>query len=259
MFIDTHCHLDFSPLHDELGQVLRRAEMAGVSRYLVPGVAPAGWNRIKSLAATDGRILAAFGIHPLLTDRVDRTAVDALVPFLDGAVALGEVGLDYSVQAPARAVQQELLRCQFRLAVARGLPLVIHCRGGFADLLRIMQEERVDRVGGIMHAFSGSTEIARECIRRGFYISVCGTVTYANAVRPLRVVRDLPLDRLVIETDAPDLSPEPYRGQANEPAHLVETARAVALLKGVHLEEVAAVTTTNAMAALNVSEGNFQS
>jgi len=133
------------------------------------------------------------------------------------------------------------------MAVERELPLLVHCRGGFADLLRIMREERVSRVGGIMHAFSGSTEIAHECIRLGFYISVCGTVTYRNAVRPLRVGREIPLDRLVLETDAPDLSPEPFRGRPNEPAFIVETARTLAELKGLSLELVAETTTANAL------------
>ncbi len=257
MFFDTHCHLDLPPLRDELEQVLWRAGRAGVGRFLVPAVAPEGWTRIRELAVRDRRILPAFGIHPLWSGRVDDALLDDLASLLEGAAAVGEVGLDYSVREPSRQVQQELLRSQCRLAVARGVPLIIHCRGGFADLLRIMREERVDRVGGFMHAFSGSTEIARECIRLGFYISVCGTVTYANAVRPLRVVRDIPLDRLVLETDAPDLSPEPFRTLPNEPAFLVESARAVALIKGVCLEEVAAMTTANARAALHIPEDYF--
>lgn len=259
MFMDTHCHLDFSPLRDELQQVLRRAEQAGIGRFLVPGVAPEGWARIRSLAIGDSRILAAYGIHPLMADRIDLAALDRLVPLLDDAVAIGEVGLDYSARAPSRAVQQALLRSQFRLALARGLPLIIHCRGGFADLLRIMREERVDGVGGVMHAFSGSTEIALECMRLGFHISVCGTVTYGNAVRPLKVVRDIPLDRLVLETDAPDITPEFFRGLPNEPAYLVESARVVAMIKGVSLEELAAITTANAIRALKLAEDCFQS
>lgn len=253
MFIDTHCHLDLPPLYDDLEQALLRAGNAGVGRFIVPGVAPDGWGRIRSLAHADVRILPAFGIHPMLAKLGDDSALDALSSFLDGAAAVGEVGLDYSVPEPSRSVQQELLRSQCRLAVNRGLPLIIHCRGGFADLLGIMREERVDRVGGVMHAFSGSPEVARECIRLGFYISVCGTVTYANAVRPLKVVREIPLDRLLLETDAPDISPAPYRGRPNEPAYLLEIARRVAAIKGGALAEVAEVTTANAINAFKMT------
>lgn len=250
MFIDTHCHLDFESVRVELPAILQRARSVGVGRFVVPGITPEGWGGIKALAETDGRIMPAFGVHPMLAQQADDAALELLSSCLDGAVAVGEIGLDYSVREPSRQVQQDAFRRQVRMAVERELPLLVHCRGGFADLLRIMGEERVSRVGGIMHAFSGSPEIARECIRLGFYISVCGTVTYHNAVRPLRVARELPLDRLVLETDAPDLSPEPFRGRPNEPAFMLETARVLAELKGLPLELVAETTTANALKIL---------
>ncbi len=253
MYLDTHCHLDFDSLHAELPAVMGRANAAGVSAFVVPGVSPDGWGNIRKLAAGHRSIMPAFGIHPLLAHLADDVALDELASYLESAVAVGEIGLDYAVPQPARPVQLSAFRRQLRMAVDRGLPVLVHCRRGFADLLEIFREEHAERVGGIMHAFSGSPETARECIRLGFYISVCGTVTYSNAVRPVRVAREITLDRLVLETDAPDLSPEPFRGRVNEPAYLPETARALGALKGVSLSRVAEITTENALNALKLT------
>ena len=252
MFIDTHCHLDLKPLCDQLPAVLQRACAAGVDRFLVPGIKPEWWQRIKSLATADSRILPAFGIHPQLAELADGFALELLAGYAEGAIAIGEIGLDYTPGSPLRELQQAAFRRQLGLAVDSGLPVIIHCRGAFADLIRIMKEEGVARVGGLMHAFSGSAETAWECINLGFYISVCGTVTYDNAVRPVKVVQALPLSRLVLETDAPDISPQPYRGQTNEPAFLVESAKKVAVLKELSLEEVASVTGENAANGLKI-------
>ncbi|GFE56629.1 TatD family hydrolase [Geobacter sp. AOG1] len=246
MFIDTHCHLDDSSLRDRLPDVLAAATVAGVGRFIVPGVEPKGWDDVMALAAGDPRILAAPGVHPLWADRCNDEALCRLETLCREAVAIGEIGLDYTCEDVPREVQQKTLRAQLRLAVTKGLPVLIHCRRAFQDLLLILREEGAERVGGVMHAFSGSVEIAEECIKLGFFISIAGTVTYDNAVRPLELVRRIPLDHLVLETDAPDMTPEPYRGRPNEPAFLVETAKKVAAIKGVSLEAVAAVTTANA-------------
>lgn len=162
------------------------------------------------------------------------------------AVAIGEIGLDYAVSTVQRDIQRAVFRAQLRMAVDAGLPVIIHCRLAFQDLLRIMVDENIGRVGGVMHAFSGSLETARECLRLGLFISVSGTVTYRNAIRPVEVARQIPLDRLVLETDAPDMTPEPFRGRENEPAFLIEIARKVAELKKIPLHELAQATTANA-------------
>lgn len=243
MFIDTHCHLDDPSLRNRLGNVLAAAAAAGVERFVVPGVAPEGWDDIMALAAGDSRILAAPGIHPMHAERCGE-ALRRLTELCGEAVAIGEIGLDYTYDV-SRDAQQQAFRDQLRLAIRHGLPVLIHCRRAFQDLLRILREEGAGRVGGVMHAFSGSPEIAAECIGLGFLISIAGTVTYGNAVRPVEVVRRTPLDHLVLETDAPDMTPEPHRGRPNEPAFLPETARRVAEIKGVPLGEVAAVTTAN--------------
>ncbi|RII28891.1 MAG: TatD family deoxyribonuclease [Geobacter sp.] len=246
MFIDTHCHLDDPSLRDRLPDALAAAAKAGVKRFIVPGVGPEGWGDVMALAAGNNRIHAAPGIHPMHADRCSDDALLRLAALCGEAVAIGEIGLDYVVEHVPREVQQAALRRQLRLAVSKGLPVLIHCRRAFQDLLRILQEEGAEQVGGVMHAFSGSGEIARDCVTMGFLISIAGTVTYTNAVRPLEVVRRVPLAHLVLETDAPDMTPEPYRGRSNEPAFLLETAKKVAEIKGATLEEVAAVTTANA-------------
>jgi TatD DNase family protein len=176
---------------------------------------------------------------------LDDTALAKLQDLAPKVVAIGEIGLDYGYDI-SREVQQRAFRAQLRLAVRSRLPVLLHCRRAFRDLLVILREEEVARVGGVMHAFSGSPEIALECLELGLCIGVAGPVTYENAVRPVEVVRRIPLGHLLLETDAPDLTPVPYRGCPNEPAFLVETALKVAEIKDVPLEEVARTTTANA-------------
>lgn len=246
MFIDTHCHLDDPHLFARLPAVLASARGAGVEKFIVPGVGPEGWEGIARIAEEEEGVYPAFGLHPMLAARYDDSLLDRLSSFTGTAVAIGEIGLDYLVTDIPRERQQAAFRAQLRLAVEAGLPVMIHCRRAFRDLLAILLEERIQRVGGVMHAFSGSPEVACECVRLGLFIGVAGTVTYRNAVRPLEVARSIPLEHLLLETDAPDLTPEPHRGKENEPAFLVETARKVAELKGVSVEELARATTENA-------------
>jgi TatD DNase family protein len=245
MFIDTHCHLDDESFAGRLLEILERARAAGVTRFIVPGVGPSCWDKVMAVAAGNDRIFAAPGVHPMRAMQFSEAALVRLEELAPDAVAIGEIGLDYSYDVP-REVQQATFRAQLRLAVRLGLPVLIHCRRAFADLLTILGEEKVENAGGVMHAFSGSPEIATECLKLGLCIGVAGPLTFENAVRPLEVVRSVPLERLLLETDAPDLAPVPYRGGPNEPAFLVETACRVAKIKGVSLEEVARTTTATA-------------
>jgi len=246
MLVDTHCHLDEPGLSGRLEQVLSAANDAGVSRFIVPGVAGQHWARIASIADARRGIFPAYGLHPMHAAHFTPALLDRLKEYLPQAVAVGEIGLDYQCRDVPREVQVEAFRQQLRLAVQRGLPVLVHCRQAFRDLMDILRQEEVHRVGGVMHAFSGSPEIGREAVRLGMFISVAGPVTYANAVRPLQVAAQVPLDSLVLETDAPDLTPEPHRGGENEPAFLTLIAAAVARIRGVSCEEVAEATTANA-------------
>lgn len=245
MFIDTHCHLNLPPLRHRLESACAAAAARGVTRFVVPGVSPASWAEIQSLASDLSGIFPAAGLHPMLAHLISDQVLDRLASLRDRVVAVGEIGLDYLLDVP-RGLQQEAFRRQLRLAVALGLPVIVHCRKAFRDLLAILRSERIDRVGGVMHAFSGSVETARQCLDLGLYIGMAGPVTYPNAVRPVAVAREIPLEALLLETDAPDLTPEPHRAQANEPAFLPEIAQKIAQVRGTTVAHVADVTTHGA-------------
>jgi TatD DNase family protein len=251
MLVDTHCHLDDQRFAGRLPQVLEDAARAGVHRMVVPGVEPGGWGDIAILQDL-GAVSVAYGVHPLWAHHWSDTLAFRLRMLAEGACAIGEIGLDYQGEGPPRELQQQVFRSQLRVAVEAGLPVIIHCRRAFRDLLTIMEEERVQTVGGIMHAFSGSVETARDCISRGFVIGVAGTVTWKNAVKPVAVARAVPLEQLVLETDSPDLTPEPLRGRPNEPAFLPAIALALAEIKGITAEEVGRVTTETARRVLGL-------
>lgn len=245
ILIDTHCHLDAPLLYARLSEIIAAAEASGIRGFIVPGVEPQGWERMISLRV-EGRIFVAPGVHPAKAGSWNQDVGDRLKQVIPDIVAIGEIGLDYSQGMPPRELQQKVFREQLKIARAAGLPVIIHCRRAFADAVRIMAEERAADCGGVMHAFSGSLEIARECISMGLKIGIAGPVTWGNALKPVRVAKEIPLDHLLLETDSPDLSPEPHRGKVNEPAFLADTAVRVAEIKGASVDEVAAVTSANA-------------
>jgi TatD DNase family protein len=242
--IDTHCHLDCEPLRSRLGQVLTTARLAGVTGYVVPGVHPADWGRMATIAGEHAAVQCAFGIHPMHADVADADVLGRLAGIAATGVAIGEIGLDPIYQVPMD-VQEQAFREQLRLAVLLGLPVLVHCRRAFQRTVTVLREEKAALVGGIMHAFSGSPEMAREFIRLGFVISLSGTVSWQGAVRPVRLARELPLESLVLETDAPDMTPQAMRGRPNEPAWLVETLRSVAEIRGMLPAEVASAAVDN--------------
>jgi len=243
--VDTHCHLDLEPMASCLSVVLASARLAGVARFVVPGVHPAGWERMNVIAQEQGGVFPAFGIHPMHADLADDNVLGRLTEIAGSGIAIGEIGLDPLYSVPLE-VQEGAFREQLRLAVSLGLPVLVHCRRAFQRVLQILREENAHQVRGIMHAFSGSVEMAREFMRLGFLISISGTVTWDNAVRPVSLARQLPLESLVLETDAPDLTPQDFRGQPNQPAYLVEVLRAVAQIRGLRPVDVLRQTTRNA-------------
>lgn len=188
--IDSHCHLDLEPLRSELASIMAEAVTAGVQRFVVPGVHPDGWSGISALAVADPRIMPAYGIHPMHAGCTSAEVLERLVDLAAHAVAIGEIGLDPAYRVSLEQ-QEQVFREQLRIAVKCGLPVLVHCRRAFQRVARILREERADQVGGIMHAFSGSLEMAQEFTALGFAISISGTVTWHNAVKPLRVARSL--------------------------------------------------------------------
>jgi len=246
MYVDSHCHLDHPSLASRLDDVLASARAAGVEKFIVPGVSPEKWAGIARLAAGTTGVFAAFGLHPMLAGRYDETLLEELARYAANAIAIGEIGLDYVLSGVPRDVQVIAFRSQLHLAVRMGLPVIIHCRKAFSDLILILREEGVREVGGVMHAYSGSAEMAHQFIKENLLISLAGTVTYRNAVKSPLVASLISLENLLLETDSPDMAPEPHRGKVNEPAFLLETARTVAEVKGIDIEEVARATTANA-------------
>lgn len=251
MLIDTHCHLDDSRFDGRLEQLLADAHRGGVTTFVVPGVSPDDWDAVGALRCLSG-VDVAFGVHPLWAHQWSDDLLPRLRQLAANACAIGEIGLDYQGEGADRELQQQVFRVQLRLAVEIGRPVLIHCRRAFKDLLAIMKEEGASTVGGIMHAYSGSVETARLCIALGFAIGIGGPITWGNAVKPVQVARDIPLGHLVLETDAPDLTPEPYRGHANEPAFLPAIASVLARIKGITMEETAAVTSATARRILGL-------
>lgn len=248
MLFDTHVHLNAEQFNEDLQEVIDRAIAEGVTNMVVVGFDKITIEKAIELAEKYEFIHASVGWHPV--DAIDMTPEHLeWLRELAGhpkVVALGEMGLDYYWDKSPKDVQKEVFRKQIRLAKEVKLPIIIHNRDATADIVEILKEENAGEVGGIMHCYSGSVETAIECIDMNFYISLGGPVTFKNAKKPKEVAESIPLERLLIETDCPYLTPHPYRGKRNEPAYVKLVAEEIAGLRGLSLEEVADATAKNA-------------
>jgi len=251
---DTHAHLHFPEFDADREAMLGRAREAGVRRMLTIGTEPDSSRAAVALAAREADVWAAVGIHPHDAAGADEAAVKEIAGLAaePRVVAIGEIGLDYFRNLSPPADQQRVFRALLGLARRIAKPVVVHCRDAHDDVLRILAEERVAEVRGIMHCFSGDVEIARRCLDLGLLISLAGPLTYPKARALPDVARFTPADRLVIETDCPFLPPQGHRGQRNEPAYLAITAARVAELRGEPVEAMAARLTVNACALLGI-------
>lgn len=248
MLFDTHVHLNAAQFDEDLEEVIARAQAEGVSNMVVVGFDRPTIKKAIELVEQYEFLYAAIGWHPV--DAIDMELKDLdWIEELSShpkVVALGEMGLDYYWDKSPKEVQHEVFRKQIRLAKKVKLPIIIHNREATADILMILKEENAAEVGGIMHCFSGSAETALECIEMNFSISLGGPVTFKNAKKPKEVAIEIPLDRLLIETDCPYLAPHPYRGKRNEPSYVKLVAEQIAELKGLTFQEIAQITTANA-------------
>ncbi|CAG7914898.1 MULTISPECIES: TatD family hydrolase [Mammaliicoccus] len=248
MLIDTHVHLNADQYDEDLQEVIDRALEEGIDRMFVVGFDTNTIERTMKLIDQYDFIYGIIGWHPV--DAIDCT--EERLQWIEELskhpkiIGIGEMGLDYHWDKSPKDIQKEVFRKQIALAKRVQLPIIIHNREATQDCVDILKEENASEVGGIMHSFSGSNEIADEILKMNFYISLGGPVTFKNAKQPKEVAQHIPLDRLLVETDAPYLSPHPYRGKRNEPARVKLVAEQIAELRGISYEEVCKATTENA-------------
>lgn len=246
MLVDSHCHLDFDDLVADLPGVFSRMAGNDVAAAVCIGVNLEDWPKVRALAESDARLFATVGVHPEYSEAEEATVAKLCeLAAHPKVIAIGETGLDYYWQKDAPEWQRERFRVHIRAARQLGLPLVIHTREAATDTLRLMREEGAAEVGGIMHCFTESWEVASAALDLGFHLSFSGIVTFRNAAQVREVAQKAPLDRILVETDAPYLAPVPYRGKRNEPAYVRHVAEEVARLRGLTFAEVARATTEN--------------
>lgn len=246
MFVDSHCHLDFPELAQDLPTILDDMARNRVGRALVVAVSKPEWGRILAMAEGNEALYASVGVHPDYPDTEEPTVEDLLTAARHPKViAIGETGLDYYRGSEPFDWQRDRFRVHIRASRESGLPLIIHTRSAAEDTLRIMKEEGADQPGGVMHCFTESWDVAQRAMELNFYISFSGIVTFKNAVALQEVARRVPLERMLIETDSPYLAPVPFRGKRNDPSKVRHVAEKIADLRGISVAEVQERTTAN--------------
>lgn len=248
MFIDSHCHLDRLDLRefdDQLNNVIEAAKLADVSHILCVSVTLKDFPMMVEKTKFYNNVYLTCGAHPLNQD--DEINEKELIQLAQQkrVIAIGETGLDYFYAPETKVLQQDSFRKHIRTANQLNKPLIIHTRDAQIDTLAIMREENAEKVGGILHCFTESLDMAKKAIDMGFYISFSGIVTFKNASDLREVAKSIPDDRLLIETDAPYLAPVPYRGKQNQPSYVVEVAKHLASIRGQSLEKIAQISTDN--------------
>lgn len=251
MLFDTHCHLNDEQFAPDLAEVIERARDRGVTRVVVPGVDIESSVAAVTIAQTHDGVFAAVGVHPESLGRLPdvNAALDRIAELAQHrkVVAIGEIGLDYYWDTAPRDVQRDVLRRQLRMARALGLPAIIHNRDATEDTVHILETEQGPDLTGVMHCFTGSYETAERCMAAGFYISFGGPLTFRNARHIPEVAARIPADRLLIETDAPYLTPHPHRGKRNEPGHVLLVAEKLAEIRQQTVEDLIRLTADNGL------------
>ena len=245
-FVDSHCHINFPELYQNIDSILSKMSSNKVTHALCVSVTLDKLPDIFKIANTYPHIFASVGVHPDYED-TEEPSVDELCRFAKEkkVVAIGETGLDYFRVLGDLSWQRDRFRTHIKAAIQSNLPLIIHTRNAAEDTLKIMREEGANHVGGVMHCFTESLDVALEAIKLNFYISFSGIVTFKNATDLKEVVKAIPLDRILIETDSPYLAPVPYRGKINDPSNVIHVAEEIAKLKNIPVEEVGEATTQN--------------
>jgi len=246
MLVDSHCHLNFPEFTENIHAVRQLMHDSQVGHALCVSVTLDKFPEVLALAEQYDNFYASVGVHPDY-ENIEEPSVETLVELAQHpkTVAIGETGLDYFRLTGDLEWQRMRFRTHIRAAIAAGKPLIIHTRSAAQDTLRIMQEEGANKIGGVMHCFTESLDVAEAAINMGFYISFSGIVTFKNAAQLKEVAQAIPLDRMLVETDSPYLAPVPFRGKTNQPAYVKYVAQEIANLRGISLDSVMQATTQN--------------
>jgi len=255
MLIDSHSHLEMPDFIKDLEEVIQRAEASGVRYIFTVGTEKKDWKRTLEIVNSHPSIYAILGVHPHNAKEIDHETYPTLRQLCrqEKVKAYGEIGLDFFRNLSPRDVQLKRFREQIGLAKELRLPIVVHDREAHHETLEVLKSEKAEECGGIIHCFSGDYEMAKACMDMGFFISVPGSITYKNSEDYRETIKRIPLESLLIETDAPFLTPVPFRGKRNEPSYVRYTAQKVAEIKKVTFEKVAEVTTENALRVYRLS------
>ena len=248
MLIDSHCHLNFPDFKDDLAGVIARAKAAGVGVMQTICTEVAEFEEVYGIAEANEGVFSSVGVHPNDSGKQEIVDIEWLIAKCSRkkVIGIGETGLDYHYEHTNRQQQKKSLSQHLIAARETGLPLIIHTRDADSDMAEILSAEvPKGKLRGVLHCFTSSKELAEQAVELGFYISLSGIITFKNAAPLHEVIRDIPLDRLLIETDAPYLAPIPFRGKRNEPSYVVHTNRMLASIKGISEEECARITTEN--------------
>lgn len=247
LLVDSHAHLDGGQFANDLDATVERATANGISHILTIGCDLESSAKSIAVAEKYENIFAAVGVHPHDATEINEEALAKLLSMLahPKVVALGEIGLDYYRDRSPRDIQRTAFRQQIRLAKEVGKPIIVHDRDAHDEVIQILKEENASEVGGVLHCFSGDLEMAKQCLELGFYLSFTGTITYPKNEVIRNIIAEIPIDRMLVETDCPYLSPQKFRGKRNEPAYVRYTAEKLADIKGLTIEDVARVTSRN--------------
>lgn len=254
MLIDTHTHIDMENFADRFDEVMQTAKDYGVEKVVIPGVEPSGFDRIIKLCEEYPDVYGAVGVHPEELNSYNEEAENKIKELLKHKkiIAVGEIGLDYYWDKSQIEKQKEIFERQILIAKQAQKPILVHDREAHLDSFEILKKSNAAEIGVVMHCFSGSPEFAQQCINEGFYIALGGVVTFKNAKKVKEVAKTVPLDKLLLETDAPYMTPVPFRGKENQPAYVKFVAEEIAQLRGVSFEEIAEATTANAKKLLKI-------
>ena len=256
MLIDSHAHLEMPEYHNDRKEVIQRAHDSGIDYILTIGIDIEACHHAIALAEEFEFIYAVVGVHPHNAKDIEGDTYDSLRKLTqhEKVCALGEIGLDFFRNLSPQDVQTKRFRELIALARDLKLPIVVHDRDAHKETLAILKEEKAFEVGGVIHCFSGDYEMASKCLDMGFYISIPGTITFRKAASLQELVKRIPLERILVETDAPFLTPVPFRGRRNEPSYVSYVADKIAKIKKTDFAEVASVTTRNAKTLFHLSD-----